>query len=31
MIVKIGDEIDGCAVDTSAGGRLRSLVLKRVG
>ena len=27
MIVKIGDEIDGCAVDTSAGGRLRSLVL----
>jgi galactose mutarotase-like enzyme len=27
MIVKIGDEIDGCAVDTSAGGRLSSLVL----
>jgi aldose 1-epimerase len=27
MIVKIGDEIDGCAVDTSAGGRLCSLVL----
>jgi galactose mutarotase-like enzyme len=27
MIVTIGDEVDGCAVDTAAGGRLSSLVL----
>ena len=27
MTVQIGDEIDGCAVDITAGGRLRSLVL----
>jgi aldose 1-epimerase len=27
MIVRLGDEIDGCAVDTAAGGRLSSLVM----
>jgi aldose 1-epimerase len=27
MIVRIGDQIDGCAVDTNSGGRLSSLVL----